>query len=221
MNNENTEDELNSEEVNNEMDKLNKNFVIDKNKVLSKVIQNCDKDLYASQKPFRAKKDKWYSVSIPLNNNEAKWDFINDIKGERDKNTLNKFELIQEEPEPKDENEQKERTPYSKKTLRTDRKNPNNRDNSYKLREMNYSQFYRSPMKTPKAKEDEKSLIGKRIRRPGERKNTQNTSFLNSSSVWRNGRNNNIDRSRGKIEFDPKYRSIDYDNGYDFDSDEE
>ena len=40
MNNENTEKELNSEEVKYEMDKLNNNFVTDKNKVLSKVIQN-------------------------------------------------------------------------------------------------------------------------------------------------------------------------------------
>ena len=220
MNNENTEDELNSEEVNNEMDKLNKNFVIDKNKVLSKVIQNCDKDLYASQKPFKSKKDQWYSVSIPLNDNEAKWEFLNNIKGERDKNNLNKFELIQKHPEPlNEENELKERSPYNKRTLRTDKKNPNNKDNSYKLREMNYSQFYRSPIRTPKIPEDEKSLIGNRIRRPGERKNTQK-SYLNNSRYNRNGRNNNFDRSRGKIEFDPKYRSIDYDNGYDIDSDE-
>ena len=68
--------------------------------------------------------------------------------------------------------------------------------------------------------DDEKSLIGSRIRRPGKRKGTQR-SFLNSSRLMRNGRNNNIDRSRGKIEFDPKYRSIDYDNGYDLDSDDE
>ena len=40
-----------------------------------------------------------YSVSIPLNIKEAKWDFINDKKGERD------IELIQKEPELKDENE--------------------------------------------------------------------------------------------------------------------
>ena len=81
INNDTTEEELNSEEVNDEMDNLNNNFVIDKNKVLTKVIRNCDKDLYAAQKPFRVKKDKWYSVSIPLNNNnEAKWEFLNNIK---------------------------------------------------------------------------------------------------------------------------------------------
>ena len=102
MNNDNVENYV---YVNNEEDKFNNNFFIDKNEILSKVMQNSDKDLYASQKPFRAKNDQWYSVSIPLNNKEAKWDFINDKKGERDKNNLNKFELIQKEPELKDENE--------------------------------------------------------------------------------------------------------------------
>ena len=214
INNENTEDELNTEEVNDEIDKLNNNFVLDKNKVLSKVIKNCDKDLYASQKPFRAKKDQWYSVSIPLNDNEAKWEFLNNIKGERDKNNLNKFELIQNEGEPiKEENEVRE-TPHKKN--RTDKKNPN-RDTSYRLREMNYSQFYRSPIRTPKVEEDEQTLIGNRIRRPGDRKKTQRSfisNFSNSRNLKNNIGSNNIERSRGKIELDPKYRSIDYDNGY-------
>ena len=222
-NNVNNEDELNSEEVNHEIDKLNNNFVIDKNKVLSKVIHNCDKDLYASQKPFKSKKDPYYSMSIPLNDNEAKWEFLdNKFKGERDKNTLNKFELIQKEAEPiKEENEQNQTTPYNIKTFKSvkNNNNSNNKDNSYKLREINYSQFYRSPNRTPRALDDEKSLIGSRIRRPGKRKGTQR-SFLNSSRLMRNGRNNNIDRSRGKIEFDPKYRSIEYDNADDFEIDE-
>ena len=34
-------------------------------------------------------------------------------------------------------------------------------------------------------------------------------------------RGRNFDRSRGKIEFGPKYRDIDYGNGYDLDSDDE
>ena len=214
INNENTEDELNTEEVNDEIDKLNNNFVLDKNKVLSKVIKNCDKDLYASQKPFRAKKDQWYSVSIPLNDNEAKWEFLNNIKGERDKNNLNKFELIQNEGEPiLEENEVRE-TPHKKN--RSDKKNPN-KDTSYRLREMNYSQFYRSPIRTPKVEEEDQTLIGNRIRRPGDRKRTQKSfisNFSNSRNLKNNIGSNNIERSRGKIELDPKYRSIDYDNGY-------
>ena len=214
INNENTEDELNTEEVNDEIDKLNNNFVLDKNRVLSKVIKNCDKDLYASQKPFRAKKDQWYSVSIPLNDNEAKWEFLNNIKGERDKNNLNKFELIQNEGEPiLEENEVRE-TPHKKN--RSDKKNPN-KDTSYRLREMNYSQFYRSPIRTPKVEEEDQTLIGNRIRRPGDRKRTQKSfisNFSNSRNLKNNIGSNNIERSRGKIELDPKYRSIDYDNGY-------
>ncbi len=228
INNENTEDELNSEEVNYEMDKLNNNFIIDKNRVLSKVIKNCDKDLYASQRPFRAKKDQWYSVSIPLNDNEAKWEFLGNIKGERDKNNLNKFELIQKEADPiKEENEDVENKTYSRKTLRSDKKsdkkNQSKQDSAYKLREMNYSQFYRSPIKTPNiVEEEEKNLIGNRIKRPGQnqRQNTQR-SFLNTSRYNRNYGINGFDRSRGKINFDPKYRSIDYENGYEFeDSDD-
>ena len=220
INNDNSEDEINSEEVNYEIDKLNKNLIIDKNKVLSKVIQHCDKDLYSSQKPFKTKKDQWYSVSIPLNDNEAKWEFLNNIKGERDKNNLNKFELIQKETEPIKEEKEENEPPYSKKTLRSDKKqNSNNKDtNSYKLREMNYSQFYRSPMKSPRI-DDEKSLIGNRIKKPGEKQNAQKSFLNNTSRYWPRGRN--IDRSKGKIEFDPKYRSIDYDNGYDLsDSDD-
>ena len=83
---------------------------------------------------------------------------------------------------------------------------------------MNYSQFYRSPMKSPRI-DDEKSLIGNRIKKPGEKQNAQKSFLNNTSRYWPRGRN--IDRSKGKIEFDPKYRSIDYDNGYDLsDSDD-
>ena len=228
MDNEYTEDELNSEEVNYEMEKLsNNNFVFDKSKVLTKVIQNCDKDLYAAQRPFRVKKDKYYSVSIPLNDNEAKWEFINNIQGERDKNNMNKFELIQKEKEPIKEvpEENIESSPYSKKTFRSSRKKTTAKENSYRLREINFTQFYRSPMRSPRANDDDRSMgssQASRIRRPERRKNTQ-TSLLNNTRVWNinisrnidNYGSNNIDRSRGKIELDPRSRSIDYSNGYD------
>ena len=215
INNEGTEDELNPEEVNHEMNKLNNNYLIDKNRVLSKVIKNCDKDLYASQKPFKAKKDQWYSVSIPLNDNEAKWEFLNNIKGERDKNNMNKFELIQKEDEPIKEEIEENGTPL--KRNRSEKKNIYNKDNSYRLREMNYSQFYRSPLKTPKIEEEEKSLFGNRIKRPGERQRTYKGMSNSNSRFFRNNRiqpSYNIERSRGKIELDPKYRSIDYGNRY-------
>ena len=219
INNDTTEEELNSEEVNDEMDNLNNNFVIDKNKVLTKVIRNCDKDLYAAQKPFRVKKDKWYSVSIPLNNNnEAKWEFLNNIKGERDRNNMNKFELIQKEPESKIEEKEKIEMTYNRKTHRNDRKRTILRETTFKLTEMNFTQFYRSPVKSIRDTEDENSMKSRissgasKARRLEQRKNTDR-SFGKYSRNWRNMKSNNIDRSRGKIELDPKYRSIDND-GY-------
>ena len=228
MNNETTEDELNSEEVDYEMEKLNNNFVINKSRVLSKVIKNCDKDLYAAQRPFKVKKDQWYSVSIPLNDNEAKWEFLNNIKGERDKNNLNKFELIQNEEEPMSvEKDNVEINPYSTKTYRNDRKKSANKDNSYRLREMNYSQFYRSPKKLLKlAGEDDRTLMNSTfnpLRRTEKKTNTR--PFLNTySRNWRNNKNynigsNNIYRNRGKIELDPKSRTIDFGYGDYGDSD--
>ena len=213
INNENTEDELKPEEVNDEMDKLNKNYIINKNRVLKKVIKNCDKDLYASQKPFKAKKDQWFSVSIPLSDNEGKWEFLNNIRGERDKNNLNKFELIQKEEESIKEENEESKTPN--KTIRTEKRLPLYRDTSYRLREMNYSQFYRTPIRTPLPEEEDLSLIGNRIRRPGDRHKTQKN-IMSTSRKMKNSRNNirNIERSRGKIELDPKYKTIDFDNGY-------
>ena len=213
INNENTEDDLKPEEVNDEMDKLNKNYIINKNRVLRKVIKNCDKDLYASQKPFKAKKDQWYSVSIPLSDNEAKWEFLNNIRGERDKNNLNKFELIQKEEEPIKEENEESKTPN--KTIRNEKKLPRYRDTSYKLREMNYSQFYKTPIRTPLPEEEDRNLIGNRIKRPGDRHKTQKN-FMSTSRNMKNNKYNirNIERSGGKIELDPKYKTIDFDNGY-------
>ena len=224
INNENTdEDELNTDEVNSEIDKLKNNYVIDKNKILTKVIHNCDKDVYSSQKPFISKKDQWYSVSIPLNDNEAKWEFLNNIKGERDKNNLNKFELIQNELDTNKIEEKEE--PYntkSFKSIRTERKkNPSRgkKDSSYKLREMNFAQFYRSPNRSRKVSKnygDKTPSGGSSIRRPGQKRKMQGSqSYLcityNGKKNKNNG-SNNIDRSKGKIQLDPKYKSIDYDD---------
>ena len=80
---------------------------------------------------------------------------------------------------------------------------------------MNYSQFYRTPIRTPLPEEEDLSLIGNRIRRPGDRHKTQKN-IMSTSRKMKNSRNNirNIERSRGKIELDPKYKTIDFDNGY-------
>ena len=216
-NEENTDNELNQEEINNEIEKLNDNFIVDKNKVLSKVIKNCDKDLYAAQKPFRVRKEKWYSIGIPLNNNEAKWEFLNNIKGERGKNDVNKFELIQKEPEPI-----KEDITYNKKSTKTryNVQSTKNRDNSFKLREINFMQYYRSPAKSPNKGENDREIIRyDRFRKPQKRQNVHSL-FVNSSSKKKKEKNKyNIDRSHGKIELDPKNKTIDYDN-YNDDSDD-
>ena len=53
INNENTDNELDQEEIDDEIEKLNDNFIINKNKVLSKVIKNCDKDLYKNLSELR------------------------------------------------------------------------------------------------------------------------------------------------------------------------
>ena len=217
-------DDLNDEEVNQEIDKLENNYIMDKNKVLNKVIQNCDEDLYATQKPYDSKKDQWYSVSIPLNDNEAKWEFLNNIKGERDKNNLNKFELIQKEIDPTKKDE-KVNEPYNTRTFRpssTEKRQKNNvKDNSYKLQEMNFSQYYRSPNRPRKINEEEKAeMSGTIIRKPGKRKILHGSqSMLGISRAGDrsliNGRNTNFDRSRGKIKYDSRNKSIENDDGYD------
>ena len=215
-NEENTDNDLNPEEIDNEIEKLNDNFIINKNKVLSKVIKNCDNDLYASQKPFKTKKDKWYSVGIPLNNNEAKWEFLNNIKGERGKNNMNKFELIQKESEP-----MKEDVNYNKRSgnKRNNVNTTKNKDISFKLREINFLQYYRSPMKSPRVGENAKEIIRyDRLRNPQKRQNTNNL-VLNNSAKKRNVKNKYYnDRSHGKIELGPKIKTIDYDD-YNEDSD--
>ena len=230
----NNENELNDEEIIKEIDKLENNYNMDKNKVLNKVIENCDKDLYASQKPFSSKKDQWYSVSIPLNDNEAKWEFLNNIKGERDKNNLNKFELIQNEIYPNKKDDKGEE-PYNTRTFKpinSDKKQKKNlKDSSYKLQEMNYSKFYRSPIRRLKINEEEKSEIGgdSVIKIPGKRKILHGSqSLLTIRSGDKNlldtkSNKSNFDRSRGKIRFGSRFnKSIeneDEDDDYNYSDD--
>ena len=217
INNENTDNELDQEEIDDEIEKLNDNFIINKNKVLSKVIKNCDKDLYEAQKPFRVKKDKWYSVGIPLNNNEAKWEFLNNIKGERGKNNINKFELIQKEGEPIKEDISYNRGSALKRRYDNTTKN---RDSSFKLREINFMQYYRSPMKNQKNSEEEKEIIRYGRYKKIHKKQITQTLFTTNSVKKRNLKNKyNIDRSHGKIELDPKIKNIDDDDKYNDDSD--
>ena len=207
----NEENDLSQEEIDNEIEKLNDNFIIDKNKVLSRVIKNCDKDLYASQAPFKAKKDKYYSVGIPLNNNEAKWEFLNNIKGERGRNNTNKFELIQKEEPIKEDY----LNYYQKSGIKRNNINNKKDNNSFKLKEINFLQYYRSPMKSRRKEDNSREIIRyKRIRKFQKRQNTF-ALFENNSEKKRNLKNKyNIDRSHGKIELNPENKTLDYDDDY-------
>ena len=143
-----------------------------------------------------------------MNNNEAKWEFLN-IKGERGKNDVNKFELIQKESEPI-----KEEVTYNKKSIlkRNNINSTKNKDTSFKLREMNYIQYYRSPGKSPKNENENEIIRYDRLRKPQKRQNNQNL-LVNSSSQKKKSKNKyNIDRSHGKIELDPKIKKINYDD---------
>ena len=73
-------------DLNNLMDNpyINNDLILDNNKVLSRIIKNCDYDLYANQKS-KSKKDRWYSMSIPLNQ-------INQIPSYKN---MNKNEMIE------------------------------------------------------------------------------------------------------------------------------
>ena len=219
------DEDFSPEEIDNEITKLKSNYNISKNKIITKVIQNCDHDLYAAQKPYKTKKSPWYSVSIPLNENEAKWEFLNNIQGEREKTNLNKFELIQEESSIID---MPTILPEKEKTIRSRRPRFENKKSNYKLREINYTQFYRSPLKNDINKNVTNkyvSITTKAVRRPDQIAKNYNKSFLFDAK----GRNkydartrytNNILRGRGKIELDLNHNKFNGSGGNAQDSDE-
>ena len=167
-----------------------------------------------------------------MNDNEAKWEFLNNIKGERDKNNLNKFELIQNEAESnkkEEKNEDKYHTRSFKPTDVGKRSKKNIRDNSYKLQEMNYSKFYRTPARSEKNifEEEKSSANHSIIRQPRKKRNIKGSPSCSCLSVSyskdknKNNKVTNIDRSKGKIQFDPSRKnSADYNdeddccNGY-------
>ena len=113
---------------------INNDLILDNNKVLSRIIKNCDYDLYANQKS-KSKKDRWYSMSIPLNQ-------INQIPSYKN---MNKNEMIE-----KNENDQMYCDCKSIKPYVITQKEDNHENNDYILQEMNCSQFYKSPMRTIK-----------------------------------------------------------------------
>lgn len=85
---------------------------------------------------------------------------------------------------------------------------------------MNFSQFYRSPNRTRNpniTNDNDKTSVGRTyIKRPGQRRKMQGSqSYINITNSGRKNKNigsNNIDRSKGKIQLDPKFKSIQYDD---------
>ncbi len=188
--------------------KLNPNLNIKnkyKKRELTKVVYNCDKDIYESQLPYQAQKQSWISMSIPLNNDNAKWEFLNGVKGERHKNNANKFELIQKNIE---------KIQTNKKTVKLFEKNGglSKTNNSlskiiedgveynvqYDLKEMNYTQYYRSPITTSRRDGNETTYpltvrLVKKTEKTNSKKKTKVIHHSRVSSVKYNTRTyNNI-----------------------------
>ena len=113
---------------------LNNDLILNNNKVLSNIVKNCDYDLYANQQS-KSKKDKWYSMSIPLNQ----------IKSIPNNKNINKNEMIE-----KNENDQMYKNHKPIKSLINIHRENNGGNNDYTLQEMNCSQFYRSPIRNIK-----------------------------------------------------------------------
>ena len=128
---------------------LNPNISINMNKTykkkdLKKVVKNCDKDIYQPNKDYDKEKQRWISMSIPLDDDMANWEFLDSVKGIRKKNNINKFEIIQKN---KFENnntynsyEIKDMNPKKKKF----NENFDIKNNQYQLTEMNYKTYYKS-----------------------------------------------------------------------------
>ena len=126
---------------------LNPNISINMNhnikkKDLKKVISNCDKDIYQQHKDYEKENQRWISMSIPLDNDMANWEFLNSIKGVRNKNNINKFEIIQ-----KNKSEKNINNVYNIKNIPNKikfKEDTNLQNIQFQLKEMNYKQYYKS-----------------------------------------------------------------------------
>ena len=114
-----------------------------KKKDLKKVVRNCDKDIYEPNKDYEKEEQRWISMSIPLDNDMAKWEFLDNLKGIRNKNNMNKFELIQKNKSEKNINT----INYNIKNIPGKKTYNGNSNTRYKLNEMNYKQYYKSLFK--------------------------------------------------------------------------
>ena len=119
---------------------MNKNY---KKKDLKNVVRNCDKDIYEPNKDYDKEKQRWISMSIPLDNDMANWEFLNTVKGIRNKNNINKFEIIQKNLTENNNNNNE----YNIKIIHNKKKKEENskiQNMNFKLNEMNYKQYYKS-----------------------------------------------------------------------------
>ena len=110
-----------------------------KKKDLKKVINNCDKDIYKPNNNIEGEKQRWISMSIPLDNDMANWSFLNSVSGIRNKDNINKFEVIQKNR--REKNNQSGNYNIIDLTNKIKYKEENDiRNLKFKLKEMNYRQ---------------------------------------------------------------------------------
>ena len=184
--------------------------------VLKSIVENCDNDLYGDQNPYKPQRNKWVSMSVPLNeqNDEAKWTLLNNtITGEKNKNNTRKFELIQRQMPTKgndnsifydtrtNKTNASKRRKYNRHTNRSVAAKPDNtyKGEQYSLREMNYAQFYKSP---EIGERNENSLIS------NDKKSIITNKDLRNARVKTNNNNNNNVKNKNHH----RYRSIDCDS---------
>jgi hypothetical protein len=115
---------------------MTKNY---KKKDLKNVINNCDKDIYKPNNNNEGEKQRWISMSIPLDNDMANWNFLDSVTGIRRKNNINKFEVIQKNKT------ERNNTSGSYNIIELPNKAKYNEDTDihnmkFKLKEMNYRQ---------------------------------------------------------------------------------
>ena len=110
-----------------------------KKKDLKKVINNCDKDIYKPNNNIEGEKQRWISMSIPLDNDMANWNFLNSVTGIRNKDNINKFEVIQKNR--REKNNQSGNYNIIDLTNKIKYKEENDiRNLKFKLKEMNHRQ---------------------------------------------------------------------------------
>ena len=110
-----------------------------KKKDLKKVINNCDKDIYKPNNNIEGEKQRWISMSIPLDNDMANWNFLNSVSGIRNKDNINKFEVVQKNR--REKNNQSGNYNIIDLTNKIKYKEENDiRNLKFKLKEMNYRQ---------------------------------------------------------------------------------